>query len=90
MRAGGGYSNGAMRAELNIVWDGDGPGLSEHRLSVGALAKPLTLLLTAIRRIATNLATEASDSERGARGGRFSRLAEEIDLQLSTVADGCV
>jgi hypothetical protein len=79
-----------MRAELQITWDGEGPGLAEHRLSVAALSTPLSLLLAAIRRIATNLVTEASDSERGARGGRFSRLAEKIDLQLSTVEEGCL
>lgn len=79
-----------MRAELQIVWDGDGPGLSEHRLSVAALSKPLTLLLAAVRRLATNVMGEGPASERGARGGRFSRIAEAIDLQLSIVEPGCL
>jgi hypothetical protein len=82
--------HGAMRGELQIIWDGQGPGLSEHRLSVAALGPPLTLLLTAIRRIATNLLSDATDSERGSRGGRFSRFAEGIDLRLSVVEQGCL
>lgn len=80
----------SMRAELEIHWDGNGPGLAEHRLSVSALTTPLNLLLAAVRRIATNLAIEATDSERGARGGRFARFAENIDIQLSTVEQGCL
>ncbi len=79
-----------MRAELEIVWDGDGPGLAEHRLSVSKLTEPLSLLLAAVRRIATNIVIQATDSERGARGGRFATIAKDIDIQLSTVEQGCL
>lgn len=78
------------RTELHILWDGDVPGLNEHRLSMAAFAKPLQTLLQAARRVASNIVTEALDqSEVGARGGKYADAAKELDLELTVVEKGC-
>ena len=81
----------AMRAQLEIVWDGVAPGLAEHELSVSALNQSLYLLLVAVRRIRTNkLIGAVGDSERGGRGGRLARGSEQIDLRIRTLGHGCL
>lgn len=80
-----------MKTTLNIRWDGTTPGLSEHALSLETWLKPLGLLLSAVRRTASSMATDAlADTERGARGGRLAKAAANIDLRLTSLSDGCV
>jgi len=76
-----------MRTELDIVWDGTAPGLAEHELSVSALEKPLKLLLSAIRRVASNV---IAGNSAGGTGGRYAGGAGDIDLRIQAVGHGCL
>jgi hypothetical protein len=79
-----------MPVELRIRWDGDAPGLGEHRLSLAAFGQPLERLLVALRRIASNRIVQAEDPDRGATGGRLHRAAERLDVEIAAIEDGCV
>jgi hypothetical protein len=79
-----------MAVELEIEFDGVAPGLAEHRLSIGTFGEPLEKLLAAARRIASGIATNALGPDYGATGGRFTKEAELLDLQLATLKDGSV
>src|SRR2546428_14159286 len=71
-----------MATQLKIRWDGDVPGLAEHRLSVAEFGRSLTLLLTALRRIATQIVGTAVAAEQPKRGGRFANLARQMDIEV--------
>lgn len=73
-----------MASELKIRWDGDVPGLAEHRLSLSAFAQPLALLLNALRRIATQMVNTAAEPE----SGRFANVARWIDIELVKISEG--
>jgi hypothetical protein len=73
-----------MTYAIRIMWDGDVPGLAEHRLSLAHFGPCLPALLRAWRRIATGVIREATDE------GRFARLIEALDLQLSVLGEGSV
>jgi hypothetical protein len=70
-----------MAVELKIRWDGQAPGLAEHRLSVGAFGEALPLLLAALRRIATQIVRVAVEGE-APQTGRFANLARQIDIEI--------
>jgi hypothetical protein len=72
-----------MAAEIKITWDGTAPGLVEHRLSIGAFGEPLRLLLVALRRIASQMATNAADGERSV--GRLANAARNIDIEIVSI-----
>jgi hypothetical protein len=74
-----------MAVELEIVWDGNVPGLSEHRLSLEAFGPALNGLLSAIRRIASDLEMQARGPARGAGRGRLARQASNLDVQIVTI-----
>jgi hypothetical protein len=76
-----------MASELKIRWDGDIPGIAEHRLSLDAFAKPLDLLLAALRRIATQMVGSAIENEYP-KSGRFANIARWIDIEVRNVAKG--
>ena len=73
-----------MSTKLLIVWDGDVPGLADRRLSLTAFQPALRQLLTAIRRIATDIETKATGPRESARG-RFAGEAAKLDVQISEV-----
>ena len=73
-----------MAVQLDIVWDGDAPGLLEHRLSLGAFGDALTALLAALRRIATNIVGDAVEGE-AAEVGRFANAARQLDIQIESI-----
>lgn len=87
---------------MNIVWDGQAPGLAEHQLSVAALSSPLELLLKAVRRVASSTIKRAKntgkeppddafeDSELGGKGGRLVRGVDKIDLRIKGIGHGCL
>lgn len=78
-----------MTIELSIVYEGDEPGLAEHRLSLAAFAIPLRLLLTALQRTASGLLSSAlDDPEYGSRGGKLARDAALLDLELGVIGKG--
>jgi hypothetical protein len=80
-----------MKTTLHIRWDGDIPGVSQHRLSLSTWLEPLQFLLKGVKRTASLIATDAlDDSERGLRGGRYAKAAEHIDLEIASIRDGCV
>jgi hypothetical protein len=74
----------AMAVQLDIVWEGDAPGLQEHRLSLGAFGEALTTLLAALRRIATNIVGDAVEGET-AEVGRFASAARRLDIQIEGI-----
>jgi hypothetical protein len=78
-----------MPIELEIKWDGNAPGLQEHRLSVSAFGQPLNLLLAAVRRIATNIVRNAvGESEEQLSTGRFANSAKRIDIEIAGINEG--
>jgi hypothetical protein len=79
-----------MAAQLRIVWDGDAPGIAEHRLSLAAFGEALLALLAALRRIASSVVTENSAPEYGSKGGKYAGQAELLDLELESVGRGSV
>lgn len=81
-----------MDLELKIRFDGSTPGLAEHRLSLSEFQKALGRLVSAVRRTATSIETDATepDPQTGAGGGRYSKLARHLDVQLAGLDDGCV
>ncbi|MEK6322501.1 MAG: hypothetical protein AABN33_12550 [Acidobacteriota bacterium] len=74
-----------MPTQLKIVWEGSAPGLAEHRLSLGAFGVPLTLLLAAVRRIASNTVSMAVDEK---VTGRFADPARQLDVQIDKLVEG--
>jgi hypothetical protein len=79
-----------MPARLKIRWDGDVPGLAQHRLSLAEFGEPLSLLLHALRRIATQLVTNAVGAEQPRRGGRWAELARHLDIEITNLEEGSV
>jgi hypothetical protein len=72
---------------LKVLFHGTVPGLSEHRLSLGAFAEPLANLLKALRRIANTRVTEAL----GRNPSDFGRLPEpvrQLDIELANISEG--
>jgi hypothetical protein len=72
-----------MDKKLEIVWEGNVPGLAEHRLSLDAFGPALQRLLIAYRRIASNMLAQAESSR-----GRLHTFAKQFDLQLEQIAEG--
>ena len=70
-----------MAYQLKIRYDGDVPGLAEHRLSLNAFGDPLRLLAAALRRIATQMVGSATEGEHP-RTGRFANLARQLDIEI--------
>jgi hypothetical protein len=73
-----------MASEIKIVWDGDVPGVPQHRLSVSAFGESLTQLLAALRRIATQMVSTAVENERP-KAGRFASLARQLDIEIISI-----
>lgn len=76
--------------ELEISFEGETPGVHEHRLSVDAFGEPLSRLLLAARRIATQIVTQAIDAteDYGSGGGRWAKEAGQLDIQITTLEAG--
>jgi hypothetical protein len=74
-------------AQLRIQWDGSVPGLAEHRISLAAFGQPLAYLLQALRRIATQMVSNAVDAEHP-KSGRFANLARQLDIELLNLEEG--
>jgi hypothetical protein len=71
-----------MPVELKISWEGDAPGVAEHRLSIAAFAPALDELVRAYRRIASNMMRAATYAERG----RLKELANRLDIQVQSIS----
>lgn len=79
-----------MPARIKIRWDGNFPGVSEHRLSLAEFGGPLSNLLHALRRIATQLVSSAVGTEHPKRGGRWAELARHLDIELTELTEGSI
>lgn len=78
-----------MGVELKVTFEGDEPGLAEHRLSLSSFGEPLKLLLSALQRTASGiLASALEDTEYGTRGGRLAAEAKLLDLELASIEQG--
>lgn len=77
-----------METQLKIIWDGDAPGLAQHRLSLAEFGLALNRMLIAMRRIASGLVTQASEGDAGLRGGRLAKVASQLDLEITGVEQG--
>src|SRR5947209_608331 len=73
-----------MAYELEIHFDGDAPGIAEHRLSVSAFGPALNQLLNALRRIATQMVSSAMEGEQP-KVGRFADPARNLDIEITKV-----
>jgi hypothetical protein len=74
---------------IRIVWDGEAAGLARHRLSLAEFSPALAALLRAMRRLASEIASDTElAGERAGRGGRLARLGKQIDLELIGVEEG--
>jgi hypothetical protein len=69
------------------LFDGTVPGLSEHRLSLGAFAEPLANLIKALRRIANNAVTDALGRSRS-DVGRLTESVRQLDIELTSIVPG--
>ena len=72
------------RTQLRVRWDGDAPGIADHRLSLATFGVPLELLLAALRRIATQMVGAALENEQP-KTGRFATLARGLDIELTQI-----
>jgi hypothetical protein len=72
-----------MTAQLKIHFDGIAEGMAEHRLELGAFGASLGQLVTALRRIASSMITEATEQSMG-------RLAHGAELRvfLDSISEG--
>ena len=75
---------GTGTAQLRVRWDGDVPGLAEHRVSLAEFGAALANLLYALRRIATQMVTTAMEHEQP-RTGRFANVARQLDIELVSI-----
>jgi hypothetical protein len=73
-----------MSIRLSVKWEGDAPDLAERRLSLSAFGEALRSLLLALRRIATNIVSEAV-GERQANVGRFTDGARQLDIEITSL-----
>jgi hypothetical protein len=76
-----------MNSEIKIRWDGDVAGIPEHRLSLASFGEPLTQLLAALRRIATQMVSTALENERP-KSGRFANIARQLDIEIISIEGG--
>lgn len=80
-----------MTTKITIRFDGTTQGLSEGRLSLGKFLPALEELLTALRRIGSNIVVAATEqSERGSKGGRLAKDAAVLDLEIESVSHNCL
>lgn len=77
----------AEELTIHVEWEGDAPGLSEHRLSLSAFGPALRQMLVAYRRIAGSIIRDAAVRP---KTRRLPRDAELLDIQISSVEHGCV
>jgi hypothetical protein len=74
-----------VETKLEIIWDGDVPGLSDRRLSLDAFGPALRRLLMAVRRIANDKEMRARGPERERSKGRLAKDASQLDIQIVTI-----
>lgn len=83
------HQRAPMGVKLKVTFDGEEPGLAQHRLSLSAFGEPLKLLLSALQRTASGiLAAALDDTEYGNRGGRLAAEARLLDLELASIEQG--
>ncbi|HZU44493.1 MAG TPA: hypothetical protein VE994_17590 [Terriglobales bacterium] len=73
-----------MSAEIRIRWDGDVPGLAEHRVSLTYFGEALALLVAALRRIATQIVSAAANAD-NPKSGRLTNVARQLDIQIESI-----
>lgn len=79
-----------MTTTLKVNYAGTTPGLEDNRLSVSHFGEPLNKLVAALRRIASNMISQATDEEVGAAGGRLAKNAQAIDVEIAAIEPGSV
>lgn len=77
-----------MAIELKITWEGEAPGVPQHRLSVAAFGHALNYLLAAYRRIASNMLGDAAAGY--AERGRLRDLATLLDIEIEEIVGNSV
>ena len=75
----------AKDTQIEIQWAGPIQSLLEHRVSLSAFSEPLSNLLVAARRIASNMVGDALEP---AETGRLAKEAHQIDIEISGVTRG--
>lgn len=78
-----------VSVELKISFDGNVPGLPQHRLSMSSFAEAFRLLSIAFQRTASFVLNDTLDPENAVRrGGRLEKDAKRFDLELKCVEAG--
>jgi hypothetical protein len=77
----------ATPLELKITWEGEAPGVADHRLSISAFGDALKELLKAYRRIASNMLRDAAGY---AERGRLNELANLLDIEIAQIEGSSV
>ena len=75
--------------KIKIRFDGDTPGLAEHKLSLFHFGEPLLHIAKGMRGTASGLIMNALGPEHGAKGGTLAKNATHIDVLLSDIEKGC-
>lgn len=74
-----------MTLDFKVTYRGEVPGLSSHRLSMGAFGKALERLTVALQRTASGLVSGQSSGR-----GRIAEEARALDFELVRLEDNCV
>lgn len=71
-----------MATELKIKWEGSLPSIVQKRLSIAAFGKPISSLLSIVRRIASNIVSDAIEAN---KLGRLADASKQIDIEITEV-----
>lgn len=78
-----------MAVELEILVEGDVPGVREKRVSLRHFGPAFRELEAAVRSVGSSIIVNAlGDPDYGVRGGRRAAEANALDLELATIEDG--
>ncbi|MCB9543551.1 MAG: hypothetical protein H6703_14025, partial [Myxococcales bacterium] len=80
----------APSVKLIVRWDGDIPGLPDHRLDLDTFWQPIELLNRALKWVASSIYSDAESVDYGVRGGRTKKQARLLRVQWSRLESGCV
>ncbi len=79
-----------MSVTLTIKFEGTAPGLNRHELSLASFGPVLVEYVRALKRTASSILSQSDDPRYGSKGGRFAKIAESMDLVVTTMEHNCV
>lgn len=79
-----------MSVTLTIKFEGTAPGLNRHELSLASFGPVLVEYVRALKRTASGILSQSDDPRYGAKGGRFAKITESMDLVVTSMEHNCV